>query len=581
MTYTSERNNQIVIELLRYHQIRKVVISPGATNVSFVASIQNDPFFELYSCVDERSAAYLACGLAEESGEPVALSCTGATASRNYLPGLTEAYYRKLPILAITSTMPIDRIGHNIPQVIDRTNVTNDIAKGTYYIPMVDNAEDEWNCTLRVNAAILELEHHGRGPVHMNVETRQEGTFDVNQVKPVRQIDRILVGDSFPSINYERIAIFVGAHSKWAEPLMELVDRFCEQYNAVVIGDHTSNYKGKYSVPSSLITNQRNKKDQFKNFDLLIHIGNISGAYLGISPREVWRVNPDGKLCDTYKALRHAFEMEEEVFFEHYIQPSEKKNTSYYDEWLQEYRTLESRIGDIPFSNVWIAKKLSKKIPENSILHLGILNTLRSWNYFEIPKSVLVYCNTGGFGIDGIMSSALGASFATEKIVYCVLGDLAFFYDMNAIGNRHLKNNLRILVINNGHGQEFRTHGHRAAQFGEDTDKYIAAAGHYGNKSISLIKHYAEDLGFVYMSANDKASFEAVYLQFVSGKQADAPIVFEVFTNNDDETEATKLILDLNKDVSTGATEMAKQILGEKGVKALKSIRIFGGGHRR
>ena len=143
MGYTSERNNQIVIKLLKYHKIKKMVISPGATNVSLVASIQNDPFFELYSCVDERSAAYLACGLAEESGEAVALSCTGATASRNYFPGLTEAYYRKLPILAITSTMPIDRIGHNIPQIIDRTNVTNDIAKGTYYIPMVDNDEDE------------------------------------------------------------------------------------------------------------------------------------------------------------------------------------------------------------------------------------------------------------------------------------------------------------------------------------------------------------------------------------------------------------------------------------------------------
>lgn len=129
MGYTSERNNQIVIELLKYHEIRKVVISPGGTNVSLVASIQNDSFFELYSSVDERSAAYLACGLSEESGEPVALSCTGATASRNYFPGLTEAYYRKLPILAITSTMPINKIGHNIPQVIDRTNVTNDVAK--------------------------------------------------------------------------------------------------------------------------------------------------------------------------------------------------------------------------------------------------------------------------------------------------------------------------------------------------------------------------------------------------------------------------------------------------------------------
>ena len=309
MGYTSERNNQIVIKLLKYHKIKKMVISPGATNVSLVASIQNDPFFELYSCVDERSAAYLACGLAEESGEAVALSCTGATASRNYFPGLTEAYYRKLPILAITSTMPIDRIGHNIPQIIDRTNVTNDIAKGTYYIPMVDNDEDEWNCTLKVNEAILELNHHGKGPVHMNVETRQSGTFDINTVASVRPIDRLVNGNEFPPIVSKRVAVFVGAHSKWSRALTEKVDRFCEKYNAVVMGDHTSNYKGKYTVPSSLVTNQRNKKSQFKNIDLLIHLGNISGAYLGIAPKEVWRVNPDGKLCDTYRTLRYVFEM--------------------------------------------------------------------------------------------------------------------------------------------------------------------------------------------------------------------------------------------------------------------------------
>ena len=95
--YTVERNAQIILRMLKEYNIRKVVASPGTTNVTMVASMQNDPYFEMYSCVDERSAAYLACGLAEESGEAVVLSCTGATASRNYMPGLTEAYYRKLP----------------------------------------------------------------------------------------------------------------------------------------------------------------------------------------------------------------------------------------------------------------------------------------------------------------------------------------------------------------------------------------------------------------------------------------------------------------------------------------------------
>ena len=159
MGVTSERNNQIVIELLKYHGIKKIVVSPGATNVSFVASIQNDSFFEIFSCVDERSAAYIACGIAAETREPVVLSCTGATASRNYYPGLTEAYYRHLPIIAITSTMPLERLGHNIPQVIDRRNPVSDIVKLSVHIPLVKDAEDEWNCIIRANEAILELKH--------------------------------------------------------------------------------------------------------------------------------------------------------------------------------------------------------------------------------------------------------------------------------------------------------------------------------------------------------------------------------------------------------------------------------------
>lgn len=76
----------------------------------------------MYSAADERSAAYIACGLAAESGEPVVLSCTGATASRNYMPGLTEAFYRKLPLIAITSSKSSSMIAQLVAQVTDRTS---------------------------------------------------------------------------------------------------------------------------------------------------------------------------------------------------------------------------------------------------------------------------------------------------------------------------------------------------------------------------------------------------------------------------------------------------------------------------
>ena len=121
MNYTTEKNVQIVLSLLKQSNIRRVIASPGTSNVTLVASMQSDPFFEIYSSVDERGAAYMACGIAAETQEPVVLTCTGATASRNYLSALTEAYYRKLPILAITSTQPEVNIGSYSPQAIDRS----------------------------------------------------------------------------------------------------------------------------------------------------------------------------------------------------------------------------------------------------------------------------------------------------------------------------------------------------------------------------------------------------------------------------------------------------------------------------
>ena len=166
--YTNERNVQIVIALLKAHGIHRVIASPGTTNMTFVVSIENDPWFQIWSSVDERSAAYLACGMAAETGEPVAISCTGATASRNYMPGLTEAYYRKLPVLAITSTRGNHKVGHLIDQQIDRRNIPNDIAMESVTIPMVKDSEDERYCEIEANKAMLALTLNGGGPAHIN-----------------------------------------------------------------------------------------------------------------------------------------------------------------------------------------------------------------------------------------------------------------------------------------------------------------------------------------------------------------------------------------------------------------------------
>lgn len=169
--YTAEKNSLILISLLKAHGIHNIIASPGATNLRLVASLQHDSYFKIYSSVDERSAAYMACGLAAESGEPVMLSCTGATSSRNYMPALTEAYYRKLPILVVTSSQYSEWIGNLKDQVTNRIQLPADIVKKSFQVDEIHCERQEWNAINKINEAILELTRHGGGPAHINLIT--------------------------------------------------------------------------------------------------------------------------------------------------------------------------------------------------------------------------------------------------------------------------------------------------------------------------------------------------------------------------------------------------------------------------
>lgn len=550
LKYTIERNAQIVISLLKQYGIKHIIASPGTTNKVFVWSVQQDPFFKIYSSVDERSAAYLACGLAEQTGKPVVISCTGATASRNYLPGLTEAYYRKLPVIALTSHQGVHRIGNLYAQNIDRRVEPNDVAFLNVDAVTINTPEDETYCILEVNKALQCCTERGGGPVHINLFTQYSQDFSAEVIKPARMIKKITVNSSLPEIKNISVAFFIGYHKKFEELEIQVIEKFCKIYGAVVFCDSTSGYYGKYKVKNALVFSQEYYKSKYINVDLLIHIGEISGDYytLKLRAKEVWRVSPDGLIKDPWKKLTNVFEMDILTFCGLYNTIKQNRHNPYED-IITEYNNILRKIPDIPFSNIWVAKELSKKLPTNSVVHLGILNSLRAWNFFYENEGVETCSNVGGFGIDGGVSTLIGASFANPgKLYYGIFGDLAFFYDMNVLGNRHVGNNLRIIIINNGRGTEFRNYSHDCYIFGEKADDYLAAAGHFGNKSTSLVKHYAEDLGYKYFTASTKQEFNDCIDDFLAFRGSS--VVFELFTRSEDESEALKRIINIEYDAS-------------------------------
>lgn len=585
--YTSEQNILLLIALLKKYNIRKVVASPGATNVTFVSSIQQDSFFEMYSCVDERSAGYMAVGLCEESSEPVLLSCTGATASRNYLPALTEAYYRKLPLIACTSAQDFHNIGHLIAQVINRNNPPSDVVLKSVNISSINNESDRWFAEIKLNDVLEELFRRGGGPIHINLETKYSLDYSAKELPKVRKISRITnLTKDLPQLPQGKIGVFVGSHKKWTSEESFALENFAISNNAIVFVDHTSNYHGKNALNYSIKGSQEVHHNE-PSFDVIIHIGEVSGDYYTMrlmkNTKQVWRVNPDGEMRDTFKKLSFVFEMTEQEFFERYSSNTDLSSqnlpaNSFYEECMAEKNRLLSLIPDLPFSNIYIAQVLADKIPQNSVLHLGILNSLRAWNLFDLPKSVNVFSNVGGFGIDGCLSSMIGTSLVNkDRLYFGVFGDLATFYDLNVLANRHLGSNLRIMLINNGLGQEFKNYNHPGARFKEKTDDFIAAKGHNGKQSHLLMKHFTEDLGFEYLSANNKEEFSIAYPKFLNNRIGDKPLFFEVFTNSEEENEALYLIKHIEQPtdkekIANSIKQTLKNTVGDKLINKIKKL---------
>ena len=571
----------MLISLMLEHGIKRVIVSPGGTHNEMVVGLQYNGNFEMYSTVDERGAAYMACGMAAETGEPVAIICTESVASRNYYPAMTEAHYRKLPILAITGVRGYEKIGHLQPQVIDRSESPTDTFSLKVHLPVIKDEKDLWASNILINKALLELTHRGAGPVHIDLPKTDKDVLDFSEkaLCKTRCIRRITYDDVFPEFPGGKTAVYIGTHAKFSDRQTKALDSFCLNHNAVAFCGHTSGYNGKYRVASCLAAMQHKTYNIFNNIELLIHIGEPTADEATVNymknVKEVWRVSLDGEIRDTFQKLTKVFEMSEETFFSYYSKQNCTPQGNYLQDCLEVIRGLNPSVNTLPFSNVYAASVISGRLPENSVIHLGLSNTIRIWSMFNFPESVCSYSNTGTRGIDGVMSTFLGASFVSRnKLFFCVIGDLSFFYDLNSLGNRDIGNNVRILLINDGGGGLFKLSGiDHYIYIGEnDTNPYIAAAGHFGNQSRTLVKGYAESLGFEYLSASNKEEFNAVYERFITSEMTDKPMLFELFTNSSDEREAFDLMTNIDISVEGLAKQTAKKFLGQKGVNTLKKV---------
>ena len=542
----NKKNIEIVVNCLKRHGIRHVVISPGGTNITFVKAVQDDTYFRCYSVVDERSAMYFAIGIYLQTGEFVATSCTSAQATRNYLPGLTEAFYKNVPILAITMSKHPRFTYQEYMQAPDQCSLPKDCVKASYSLPVISEKDDILHSIRVANEAILELSHHGTGPVQLCIPWLD---FPLGEFKPQeRTVLRYEVGHEWNiSLRDKKVLLVVGERRRLKNEEKEAIELFCENCNCAVYVNHLSNFRGKYSFEGNLLFSTISRGDFKKDLkpDVIISIGGQTGDYplygilseLDLGDTEHWRVSRDGNVIDTYDKLTKIFECSEKYFFSKFSSTDEVKHTYY--ETIMSCSQFDRNI-EIPFSNAYAARSLTRIIPHNSNVQFSILNSLRNWNLFEFKNEVKCFSNVGAFGIDGGMSTLIGQSMVSDDLCFMIIGDLAFLYDINSLSIRGLKNNIRILLVNNDGGVEFKL----GIVDNKSIDKYIAAGGHFKNA-----KGWAETCGFRYICAKSKKEFDDLKEEFVvDGEQ---PILFELFVSDVNDATAYSKLIKANKDTST------------------------------
>lgn len=532
---------RLVATLLRDYGVKHVVLCPGGRDVPIVRMFENnESSFILHRVTDERSAGYYGLGIASKLGEPVACVCTSGTAASNYLPAVTEAYYTQIPLIMITADRLDVYHGQGEDQTIPQKDIYRDVVKMAVSLPDNNGRAIEHQIKRDVSACILETTHNVHGPVHINIpinDISAGAKATKSQWSLLPTIAPHILRASFVNGDKEmhkwaealrkspRVLIVYGQNKPLSKEEKKYLDIFASKYNCAIVTDSISNYSSEYSVNPFNMLSRISQEDFNKHLkpDILITVGGkrLMNDPLTFKIRSApgvrhWSVSPDGAIKDFYFKLTSVIESTQSQFFKWFSENahSSKNNGKYLNAWKELVAKHPVKLAE-GFDSIYVQDKFFPAIPKNSYLHLGVGQTFFFVRRHDIDPSVEVYCNMGTNGIDGCASTFMGqCAVEKDKLCFLLIGDLAFFYDMNSIWNKQLNKNMRILLVNNNGSGLLRNHNLKAVTSKHDT----TAEG------------WVRSTGFEYMSAHSKEELDEKLKIFMSDK-GNKPLFLEVFCN--------------------------------------------------
>ena len=491
--YSNKENVNILTSLLKAHGIHHAVVCPGSRNAPIVHNLNECPDIQCYPVTDERSAGFYALGMTQELKEPVVVCVTSGTALLNLYPSVAEAYYQHRPLVVVSADRPQQWIDQLDGQTLPQPDALGRFVKEAVSLPEPHDEDSRWYCNRLINEALM-VKH---GPVHINVPIT-EPLFDFSTPElPVERKIELLPADISNVTLSHLCRMFLQAKRPMliaGQPMNALMDEAVAQ-----IGDNVDYVPDFVLYTGGSIVSKRWK-------------------HLLRKAKETWVVNSEGEVTDTFMNLTHVVQGDGEVVADMIRFNLEQMSHPFVQKWEALLAQIRQQIEakELPYSQAAVVKYFEQKRGAN-IVHYANSMAIRLANTYSMTP---VYCNRGVNGIEGSLSTAAGFSCVTDDHVFCVIGDLSFFYDQNALWNQNLRGNLRILLLNNGKGGIFDMLP--GLEKSPARDKYVAAEHHANAEGVCLQNHVA------YRQAKDMSQMQDG-IDWLIATDSERPLLLEVF----------------------------------------------------
>lgn len=473
-----------IAEICHNLGIVDAVLSPGSRNAPLIVSFNRHSKINTYVVNDERSAAFIALGMAQKSNLPVVIVATSGSASYNYAPAVAEAYFQQIPLIIITADRPQEWVDQRDGQTIYQQHIYGEHVKKSFQCPVdIENPDSAWYFERIISDAINLAEDGARGPVHINIPFREPFYPNAKSTPNYESAKTIFKSSSTKQLSsanwaylvdewnkYEKRLIVVGQHELSSE-LVLILGEIKAKKHIPVIGGTISNI---HPVPEIIkahdvflgeLDTQTLKELQP---ELLITFGktvlskSLKKYLRNYKPKAHWHIQQDGMVADTFQSLTQIIPVTPVNFLNSIKDIAKKSHFEYGQKWLKYQNTSKDFLVDFhsneEFNEFTTINTIIANLPMSCDIHLSNSMVVRYASIIGLSQThrqIEIFCNRGTSGIDGSTSTAIGSALKSKKTTLLITGDMAFFYDRNAFWHHHIPDNLRIIILNNHGGGIF------------------------------------------------------------------------------------------------------------------------------